>query len=215
MLKAALFDLDGTLLDTVAAIRHNCNLALARFGLPGIGDEQVKVFAGDGAAKLVERSLAFAGGAPDLLDAALAAYLEYFRDGCMYQVKPYDGIPELLRELKARGLKLAVVTNKPQAMAERNIRDIFGDGVFDYICAARDGLPRKPDPAPALEAARVLGATPAECLYIGDTNTDMQTGTAAAMVVCGALWGFRTRDELAAFRPRLLAAHPLDILAAL
>ena len=213
--KSCLFDLDGTLLDTIPALHHTVGLALADMGLPALERRFIPLFAGDGVGKLVERTLAQVTGAPPAADMAAqmqARYLEYFKTTCMHGVAPYPTMPELLKTLKARGIALAVVTNKPQPMAETNIHGFFGDGLFDTIVGAREDLPRKPAPDAALLAARTLGTPPPDCLYIGDTNTDMRTGSAAGMRLCGALWGFRGREELEAFHPDFLAEKPIDIL---
>ena len=212
--KSCLFDLDGTLLDTIPALHYTVNLTLADLGLPSLDRRFIPFFAGDGVTKLLERTLVQVTGeaATDLLTRAQERYLAHFRTTCMHEVKPYPTMPELLRELKARGITLAVVTNKPQPMADMNIHGVFGDGLFDTIVGARNGLPRKPAPDSALLAAHMLKALPGECLYVGDTNTDMRTGGAAGMQLCGALWGFRGREELEPFRPDFLAENPIDIL---
>ena len=130
----------------------------------------------------------------------------------LYQVDAYEGIREVLAELKARGVKLAVVSNKGQEQASENIEYVFGKDYFDLILGEREGIPRKPDPAGPLYAAKTLGVLPAECLYLGDTNTDMRTGAAAGMDTAGVTWGFRSREELEAFCPRYMIGKPLEIL---
>ncbi len=213
--KSCLFDLDGTLLDTIPAIHYTVSLTLNDLQLPLLEKHFIPLFAGDGVGKLLERTLKQVTGQPasaELLAKAQERYLFHFKTGCMHEVAPYATMPELLQALKAKGISLAVVTNKPQTMAETNIHGFFGEELFDTIVGAREGLPRKPAPDGALLAARTLGVLPDECLYIGDTNTDMRTGTSAQMHICGALWGFRSREELEAFHPDFLAEHPIDIL---
>ena len=213
--KSCLFDLDGTLLDTIPALHYTVSLTLNDLRLPKLERRFIPLFAGDGVGKLLERTLGQVTGQPpsaELLSRAQERYLFHFKTGCMHEVAPYPTMPELLQALKERGITLAVVTNKPQPMAEANIHGFFGEGLFDTIVGAREGLPRKPAPDAALLAARTLGTAPNDCLYIGDTNTDMRTGSAAGMRLCGALWGFRDRDELEAFRPDFLAERPIDIL---
>ncbi len=231
MYKCCLFDLDGTLLNTVHALTRTMNLTLAEFGLEPVTEEETKVFVGDGYRNFVKRAFLSrrngepdaGGGAAAVLSAAGSAagdvpeeaypvYLRHFQANCLYRVDAYDGIRELLAELKRRHVKLAVVSNKGQEQAAENIEYVFGRGYFDLILGEREGIPRKPDPAGPLYAARVLGAAPRECLYLGDTNTDMRTGAAAGMDTAGVTWGFRSREELAAFHPRYIIDHPLEIL---
>ena len=119
---------------------------------------------------------------------------------------------ELTSKAKELGLKIAVVSNKPDAQAKKTVEYVFGAGYFDTVIGEQEGVPKKPDPSGALKAAKICGADPSECLYFGDTNTDMKTGKNAKMTTVGVLWGFRGREELAAFQPEFLLEKPLDIL---
>jgi len=130
----------------------------------------------------------------------------------MYKVKPFDGITELLAALKDRGIKNAVFSNKPHAQAVEVIGDLFAPGTFDAVQGQMDSLRRKPFPDGALEIAGRLGVRPEECLYFGDTDTDMQTGTAAGMFTIGVLWGFRPKEELLEHGAMALICKPLDAL---
>ena len=213
MYKCCIFDLDGTLLNTVHALTTTMNLTLARFGLDPVTEEDTKLFVGDGYKNFVSRAFRHRGAAEELITKAYPVYVDYFRDNCLYQVDAYDGIRELLKYLKEHRVKLAVVSNKGQAQATENIEYVFGKGYFDLILGEREGIPRKPDPAGPLYAAKTLGALPSECLYLGDTNTDMRTGAAAGMDTAGVTWGFRSREELEAFSPRYIVDDPLEILS--
>lgn len=213
--KAVVFDLDGTLLDTVPAILRTSNLTLERFSLPPIGEAEVKRFAGDGAAKLVERFLLHSGGADayhSFFSEACQNYLDLFAANCMFGVQPYPGMPETLQEMHRAGLRLAVLTNKPQDRAEDNIYGFFGHDLFDVICGITPQRRPKPDPAALLELLRHWDLQPNQCLYVGDTNTDMHTAQNAALPKAGALWGFRDRAELAQFAPEYLVEHPACLL---
>ncbi len=212
MYKCCIFDLDGTLLNTVHALTRTMNLTLAEFGLPPVREEETKRFVGDGYRNFVIRAFESRGAGGAQTEAACAVYLRYFQVNCLYRVDAYDGIRELLCALKERGIRLAVVSNKGQAEASENIRQIFGEDCFDLVLGEREGIPRKPDPTGALYAAKTLGAAPSECLYLGDTNTDMRTGIAAGMDTAGVLWGFRGREELEAFHPRYLIKDPMEVL---
>ncbi len=213
MYRCCIFDLDGTLLNTLPALIRTMNLTLGHFDLQPIGEEDTKRFVGDGYKKFVERAFKARGvEARERLEAAYPVYERYFRDNCLYHIEAYDGIRELLAFLKARGTKIAVVSNKGQERAEENIESVFGRGYFDMILGEREGIARKPDPAGALCTARVLGAEPSECLYLGDTDTDMKTGIAAGMDTAGVTWGFRGREELLAFHPRYIVDDPRQVM---
>lgn len=212
MFKAAIFDLDGTLADTVDSMAYSGNMALKDLGLPQQPYEEYKNFAGDGVDELIRRSLRAAGDA-DLTHFAemKTLYSGYFSRFCMYHVLPYEGIRDALQDLKARGLKTAVLSNKPHAQAVDVIGSLFGKGYFDHVQGQMEGIPRKPDPKGALYIAEKFGAAPEECLYFGDTNTDMQTGNAAGMYTVGVLWGFRTREELLSNNAACIIENPREI----
>lgn len=196
--KACIFDLDGTLCDSVKSIAHSANHALRDFGLREASEDQYKIFVGDGVDTLIQRLLRF-GGDEDCtkFQEVRERYMEYFREGCLYQVKPYPGIRDLLRELKTEGARLAVLSNKPDANTKDVIQAIFPEeGLFDRVQGQSDAFPKKPDPAGALSLAKEFGVRPEECMYLGDTSTDMKTGKAAGMYTVGVLWGFRDEKEL-------------------
>lgn len=213
MKKAVIFDLDGTLSDSIASIKYCGDRTLERFGYGPFPEADYKYFVGDGAANLVKRALS-ASGDKELIhfEEAYALYREYFAADCMYQVKPYDGIPELLAELKARGLKLAVLSNKPHDQTIDVIETLFGKDCFDHIQGQKEGIPIKPDPAGVFQILEQFGLTADEVLYLGDTATDMKTGKSAGAFTVGALWGFRDRQELEEAHADAIVAHPLEVL---
>lgn len=212
MYRLCIFDLDGTLLNTIHALTFTTNETLKAFGLPGIVPEQTKKMVGDGYKKQMERALA-ACGDPELThyEEALPLYMENFRKYCMKDVAAYEGIPQLLTYLKDSGVKLSVYSNKPHSQAVENIETIFGKTLFDCVRGEQPGVAKKPAPDGALLVCRELGVEPSECLYIGDTNTDMKTGIAAGMDTVGVLWGFRDRAELSEFSPAYIVEHPSEI----
>ncbi len=212
MYRLCIFDLDGTLLNTIGALTYATNLTLGRFSLPHVTPEQIRRIVGDGYRTQMERALKLAGDeALRYHEASLPVYMEYFSKYCMKDVAPYDGIPHLLRFLKKKGIRTAVFSNKPHAQAVENIETIFGSGYFDAIRGEQPGVPKKPDPAGALLVCRELGETPKRCLYLGDTSTDMKTGIAAGMDTVGVTWGFRDREELLGCGPKYLAGHPSEV----
>ena len=213
MKKAVVFDLDGTLSDSIASIKYCGDRAVEPFGYGPFSVEQYKYFVGDGAANLVKRMLAAAGDTALVhFDEAFSLYKKYFAVDCMYQVKPYDGIRELLEGLKAAGLKICVLSNKPHDQTIDVIETLFGKGYFDIILGQREGSPIKPDPHGVFEIMDRLGVTPEEVLYLGDTATDMKTGKSAGAFTVGALWGFRQREELEEAAADAIMSHPLELM---
>lgn len=197
MYQACIFDLDGTLCDSVESIAYCANRALRELGMKEASLADYKIFVGDGVDMLVHRLLRVNGDMGEIhFDALKEKYMEYFREGCLYQVKPYPGILEALKELKRLGARLGVISNKPHANTIHVIHQVFGEEVFDWVQGQTEDLPRKPDPKGTLYTAQMLKTEPENCLYIGDTGTDMKTGTAAGMYTVGVLWGFRDREEL-------------------
>lgn len=211
--QLCIFDLDGTLADTVESMAYSANLTLRELGLPQQPSDAFRYFAGDGVYELARRCLAAAGDEEGIyFDRFLSIYREHFAKYCMYQVKPYEGICALLEELKKRGILRAVLSNKPHEQAVDVIGQLFGEGDFDFVQGQQEGIPRKPDPTGALRIARMAKALPTESLYIGDTNTDMMTGKRAGMDTVGVLWGFRDRKELEDNQACYLVSSPEEIL---
>ena len=211
-MKAIIFDLDGTLLNTLDDIADSMNEVLRRHGLPLRATEEYKYFVGDGALNLVRRAASGAEAAGldtiRLEEEYSALYLLKQAD----KTAPYDGIPELLSTLAGRGVKIAVLSNKPHDATLKILSRYFPDTAFDAIIGHRPGHPVKPDPDGALEILGILGLPREEVLYLGDTGTDMQTAANAGLKAIGALWGFRERSELSANGAYAFAEHPSDVL---
>ena len=144
-------------------------------------------------------------------EASLPIYMENFSKYCLKDVEPYDGIRELLASLKEMGVHVAVLSNKPHDQAIVNIETFFGKGYFDVVRGEQAGTPKKPAPDGAFAICRELGIKQEECLYLGDTNTDMETGLNAGMDTVGVLWGFRDREELEGCHPQYIVAHPSEV----
>lgn len=214
-IKLVIFDLDGTLVDTLADLAGAMNTVLACLGYPThpVPDYRFKV--GNGVAKLVERALPEAARQPAVMAEALQQFLDYYNRHDMEATAPYAGIPELLRQLRARGLQLAVASNKPHAAAVEIVRHYFGNGLFDCVYGQRPGAPVKPDPAIVRDILQALHRTPEETLYVGDSAVDMETARRSGLVSVGVLWGFRPESELRAAGARHIAASPDEILSLL
>lgn len=213
MKKAVIFDLDGTLSDTIHSIKYCGDRAVAPFGIGPFTEKQYCYFIGDGAANLVKRAL-IAGGDTELthFEEAFKLYKEVFRENCMYKVAPYEGIRELLAALQEKGLKMAVCSNKPHAETINVVETLFGKECFDVLQGQEEGMAIKPSPEGVFRILEKLSLKPEDILYLGDTSTDMKTGKSAGAFTVGALWGFRDRAELEENHADAVIAHPLELL---
>ncbi len=210
--RATIFDLDGTLLDTLDDIANAANHVLAARGFPTHPNPNYRTFIGDGVVKLILRVLPEEHRDEGTAQACVRAYVEEYGRSWNAQSKPYAGVPEMLDGLSGRGLKLAVLSNKPDHFTQQCVRELLAKWTFDAILGASDAFPRKPNPASAVETARRLGVPPEECLYVGDSGVDMQTARAAHMCAVGVLWGFRGKAELLKDGAQLLVEKPGEIL---
>lgn len=209
--QAAIFDLDGTLVDSLADIGESMNEVLSGMSLPPHGLDEYRQFVGDGITMLARRAL------PDPTDeqvvtAAVARLREIYGGRFTRKTRPYDGIPRLLEELRAKHVTLAVLSNKLHDMTTALVAELFGQETFAVVLGDRSGVPRKPAPDGAVEIAGRLGIEPARALYVGDTPIDMKTACAAGMKGVGAAWGFRPEAELVAAGAAAIARRPLDVL---
>ncbi|MBI2836240.1 MAG: HAD family hydrolase [Chloroflexi bacterium] len=210
--QAVLFDLDGTLLDTLQDIADAVNRALAQMGLPPHRLEAYRYFVGDGRETLAVRSLperrrdqVSVRKLVELIDAEYSA--------CWAQnTRPYPGMAALLDELAKQNVRMAILTNKEHHLAAEMVSAILPRWRFEAITGASPDIPKKPDPSSALKLARQLGVEPGGIAYLGDTDIDMKTAVRAGMYPVGALWGFRTRDELLAGGAKALVESPCDLL---
>jgi len=212
MYKACIFDLDGTLADTLESIAHCSNEALERVGLPPQEVNSYKQYAGDGYLVLLRRCLEAAGD-EDLskFEDMKAAYNEIFAKDCMYHVAPFEGMEDLMKNLKENGIKTAVLSNKPDKATKEVVGNIFKEGSFDYVQGLHEKIKRKPDPNGALKIAKAFGLEPKECVYVGDTDTDMKTGNSAGMFTIGVTWGFRSEEELKAYNAHAIVKEASEI----
>lgn len=213
--RAVLFDLDGTLLDTLTDIADAANAVLVRQGFAGHCVAAYRTFVGDGVAMLFRRALPLPDPPADLLAACVDGFHESYARCWDRQTRPYEGIAELLDGLTARGLSLAVLSNKPHEFTRMCIARYFPRWKFDAVLGQRAGTPHKPAPDGALEIARRLAVPPAEFAYLGDSSVDMHTARAAGMFAVGAAWGFRTAAELQASGARAVITRPQELLALL
>lgn len=212
-MKACIFDLDGTLTDTLESLVYSVNGSLKEMGLPAISKEQCRRFVGNGARRLMECSLEAAGDAgASRIAEAMQVYGRIFGANCTYRVVPYDGIPEMLQKLKSRGIRLAVLSNKPHGQTVDVVRAVFGEGCFDCVQGQTDAIPRKPDPAGVYSLLEKMGVSAGECLYIGDSEVDIATGNRAGVRCVGVDWGFRSRQTLEDAGAEVIVSRPDQIL---
>lgn len=208
--KAAIFDMDGTLVDTLADLHQSVNEMLAHYNLPLRTIDEVRQFVGNGARKLMIRSLP--ADRADLVDEALAYYDGCYARNCTNKVKPYAGIMELLAALEAKKIPLGICTNK-QHFAAIDIADkILAPIKFCAVSGDEPGQPRKPDPTRALAIAKKISVAAEDVAYFGDTAVDIQTAINAGFLPVGVTWGFRSRSELVESGAKIIIDSPLEIL---
>ena len=212
-LRAVLFDLDGTLVDSLGDIATAMNHALARHGLPPHPEAAYLRFVGEGVAKLAER--ATGGAPPELQGQVLATYHAYYEDHLFDRTRAYPGVEDALVELAADGVRLGVLSNKSDDFVKRLAARLLPRVTFTAMYGERPGIPRKPDPTAALALAAELGVALDACGFVGDTSVDMDTARAAGMYGVGVTWGFRTAEELHAHGARAVVSSAGELLAAL
>jgi len=210
--QAVVFDLDGTLLDTLEDLADSGNHVLAEFGFPTHPVEAFKQFVGEGIRVLIERMLPADRCDEQTIDKIGVAYRAEYGRRWNVKTRPYDGVAALLDELTRRGTKMAVLSNKPDEFTQKCVAELLSPWTFDPVLGHGNGLPRKPDPTGAMQVVAQWGIPAAEILYVGDTKTDMETAVAAGMFPLGVLWGFRGQEELMAGGAQVLIEHPSELL---
>ena len=208
--STVLFDFDGTLLYTIPDLADAVNYGLAKYGYPTHDYDTIQGYVGNGVRLLVSRALPGGEENPDF-EAVFAAFSEYYDVHCVDKTAPYEGIMETLAALKAAGVKMAIVTNKYQAAAEELRQRFFGEYI-PIIEGDIAGRERKPDPAPVMAAIKALGAEKADCVYVGDTEVDMQTAVNSGIDFVAVAWGYRTMEQLRALGIEKIAQKPGELL---
>ena len=196
-MKSCIFDLDGTLTNTLESMTYSVNLTLEEMGLSKITKDQCRLFVGNGARVLMEKSLKAVGDTDaSRIEEGMEIYGRIFDRNCTYHVTPYEGIPEMLKALKDKGIHLAVLSNKPDRQTVKVVKAIFGEELFDYAQGQKEGIRRKPEPDGVWYLMEQMHVSKEECLYIGDSEVDAATGRNAGLKTIGVLWGFRDRKTL-------------------
>lgn len=210
--KAVIFDLDGTLLDTLDDISSSMNRALVRHGFPVHPPADYKLFVGDGMETLARRVVPADQCTESTVKSCVAAMRVEYGLHWADKTEPYPGIREMLDALATRNLILGVLSNKPDDFSKAVVARFFPAVKFGAVAGAKAGIPIKPNPASAIAMAAALGLEPGRCVFVGDTNVDMQTAVGAGMFPVGVLWGFRTGKELSESGAKLLIEKPSDLL---
>jgi phosphoglycolate phosphatase len=213
--RALIFDLDGTLLDTLADLADSGNAALEALGLPLHETDAYRYFVGLGVEELVRRMLPEERRDPETLTQAVPLLVAEYKRRWNRKTRPYPGIAELLEALRERGLPACVLSNKPQAYTDLTVQEFFPGRLFASVRGARPEVPNKPHPAGALALAAELGLSPGEVVFVGDSATDMKTARGAGMLPVGVLWGFRDAAELTGGGARALIEHPSALIGVL
>lgn len=213
MIKACIFDLDGTLTDTIDSLAYSVGETLKEMGLKPITKAQCQSFVGNGAKYLLDKALRAAGNTDaDRLNEAMEIYGRIFDENCTYHVTAYRGIERMIEKLKEKEVKLAVLSNKPHRQTVKVAQEIFVGDVFDALQGQQEGIPRKPSPEGIYAILEKLGVSKEECLYVGDSEVDVATGTAAGTKTVSVAWGFRTEDQLRAAGASLIIRSPEELL---
>lgn len=210
MYKLAVFDMDGTILDTLEDLKDSVNYALAECGYPQRTYDEVRRFVGNGIRKLIERAVPDGVSVSDI-DRVHEVFTGYYKVHCADKTKAYDGIKPLLEEFRANGIKTAVVSNKADYGVQELCKEYF-DGLFDYAVGEREGIRRKPAPDSVNEALRVLETDKSEAVYIGDSDVDFETAVNAGLPCISVLWGFRDEEFLRSKGASLFVREPSEIL---
>ncbi len=211
--RAVIFDLDGTLVDTLADIAGSANYAMGQLSLPVHSVESFKMRIGHGIRHMV--SCCLPDGREELLDEAVKLQMGYYTENMCVHSRLYPGIKEMIERLKSQGYKLGVLSNKKESYTQGIVSHFFADGVFDHVAGGRDDIPLKPNPASVLGLAEKLGVSAEDVAYVGDSEVDMQTAKRAGMFAVGVTWGFRDRDELISSGAEALIAHASELLGSL
>ena len=208
--KAVIFDLDGTILDTLDDLKNSVNFALNKNGLPERSYEEVRSFVGNGIRLLIERSVSENTNS-GVVDRCFEDFKSHYKEHSADNTKPYEGIITLLEELKRKGVKLAVVSNKADFAVQTLVEEYF-QGLFDFAVGEREGIRRKPCPDSVNEAIKVLDASPDEVVYVGDSEVDIETSRNAGVECVAVTWGFRDKCVLESLSPEYIIDKPSQLM---
>lgn len=210
--RGVIFDLDGTLVDSLEDIADSMNSVLQGYGFLSHDLQAYRRFIGNGIKNLVCEALPETFRTEEMIIKCYDSMVEEYRDNSVNKTRPYNGIVELLNELTARRMKLTVFSNKADELAKKVVTDLLPNWRFEAIIGFSADIPRKPNPFGALLISRQLSIAPENLIYVGDSDLDMQTANSAGMYAVGALWGYRTKEELVSNGAKYLLYRPLDLI---
>ncbi len=210
--RAVIFDLDGTLADTLEDIADNMNRVLAEKGFPTHEYDAYRFYVGNGLKNLVAKCLPESARTDAMITVCHDRMVAEYNINYINKTQLYDGIPELLDSLSSQRMKLAVLSNKADLLTQKICNELLKNWKFEIVMGANDRFPRKPDPASALFVSEQIGIVPANICYLGDSDVDMKTANAAGFFPVGAGWGFRPKEELAENGAKQVIDHPMDLL---
>jgi phosphoglycolate phosphatase len=211
--QTIIFDLDGTLIDSLEDIADAMNHTMATFGFPTHNYQAYKYFVGGGLMNLVKSSVPKSAlENPQVLQQCFDTMVDYYRKNLTRKTRLYPEIEELLDILTSKGIKMAILSNKRDELTQQICSVLLQKWSFEVVMGATDNFPRKPNPESALFIAKKMNVLPAEILYVGDTNVDMQTAVTAGMFPVGVTWGFRPREELQGAGAQLIIDNPLELI---
>ncbi len=208
--KAVIFDLDGTLLDTLEDLADSLNYVMEKYSCPVHTIEEVRGFVGNGIRNLVKRAVP-AGTPQELAEEMYQCYIRYYKDHCMIKTKPYEGITDMLKSLRGSGIRTAVLSNKADSAVQELTQSMFS-GCFDLAMGAKDGIELKPARAMMDIALKELSVTAADAVYVGDSDVDIQFARNSEMDCVSVTWGFRSRSLLIESGASVLADSPAELL---
>ncbi len=211
--KCVIFDLDGTLVDSVDDITTSLNHVMSSIGIPPYGRKQVAIMVGDGVTKLMSR--AARSDNVDLLENLLSKFMAHYRDNCLRQTHLYKHIPEQLDILQAQGWNMAVLSNKPDELTKKCCKNLLSRWKFSHVQGARVGIPKKPTPEAATKIASSWGVKPEHVVVVGDGTVDVQLAKAAGMASAAVTWGYRDAEQLLQCQPDLVIHDPAALTASL
>jgi phosphoglycolate phosphatase len=210
--EAVIFDLDGTLLDTIDDLADSMNAVLKALGFPLHDINSYKYFVGTGMRNLARKALPEDSRSDGMIDSCVDAMYREYEKRWDNKTRPYGGIPEMLDSLAGLGVRMAVLSNKPHKFTLKVIKKLLPNWSFECVFGERTGVPKKPDPASALEIASIMGISVEKFLYVGDTAIDMETARAAGMYPVGVKWGFRKEEELLAAGAKEIIEKPQELI---
>ncbi len=209
-----IFDLDGTLIDSLGDLADSCNRALRLHGMPVHDIDKYRYFVGSGIKNLIRRSLAEKGSDEKLVDSVFLSFNSIYEANCLVRTKPYSNIKQMLMRIKQQGVKVCVLSNKSDEFSKMITDRLFDEGTFDIVWGKKPDYPIKPDPTSLHAMLDMLSMSREKCLYIGDSDVDCITAQNAGVDFMGVEWGFRGREELLSAGAKVIASSPWDIAKA-